>query len=231
MKKKYLTVIFACIFLLTAGVIYCCLYNNNEDRQEVLVTSLESGNENDSQESKNGLLEENDTVSDENNSGSNNIRTDENSELIYVHICGAVANPGVYQIKAGTRLVELIELAGGLNNEAAGDYVNQAMVVEDGQRIYIPTRDELKSLSVSEYIKGDSGSRPSDSDNGEKININTADESALMTLPGIGQAKARRIIEYREKHGNFSDVRDLMNVPGIKEGLFNQIEDKITVGN
>jgi len=100
--------------------------------------------------------------------------------------------------------------------------------VEDGQRIYIPTKEELKELSVQDYITGDK-SNQADSQAVRKVNINTADENELMTLPGIGQAKARSIIEYRKKNGSFKSITDLTNIPGIKEGLLARIEDMITV--
>jgi competence protein ComEA len=101
------------------------------------------------------------------------------------------------------------------------------VIVEDGQRIYIPTRNELFELSVDEYVLGDNFGK---ADNvGNKVNINTADETELMSLPGIGQAKAKSIIEYRKKNGGFKANDDLMNISGIKERLFSQIEDMITV--
>jgi competence protein ComEA len=148
--------------------------------------------------------------------------------LIYVHVCGAVVNPGVYQVPEKARIIECIEAAGGLTLEAADDYINQAGKAEDGQRIYIPTQAELKELSLDEYISGDNNNQ-TDETAEKKININTADEKELMSLPGIGQAKAKSIIEYRKMHGDFKDPADLMNIPGIKEGLFARIKDLVIV--
>lgn len=226
MIRKYLVIILSCLFLLAAGVCYSCSYNK-ECVQDVLVTSLESDNNNANPQDN---MTEAAGKTGGYNSDCDGVRTDDPG-LIYVHLCGAVANPDVYKIEAGSRLVDLIELAGGLNPDAAGDYINQAMVVEDGQRIYIPTEDELNELTLSEYMQGDQSSQSKDGEAQSMVNINTADESALMSLPGIGQTRAKSIIEYRTKNGGFSVIEDLMKVPGIKEGLFSRIADKITVGN
>ena len=161
-----------------------------------------------------------------------NINTSDEAMYIYVHVCGAVIDPGVYRIESGARLVNLIELAGGLTGDADGDYINQAMLVEDGQRIYIPTRDEVNSLSEGDnittvYITGDIGENQQDTV--PLIDINQADEEAFMSLPGIGQAKASNIMTYRSKKGKFKTIEELMNIPGIKEGLFQQISSYITV--
>ena len=101
-------------------------------------------------------------------------------------------------------------------------------MVEDGQRIYIPTKNELDELNIEEYVTGDIKNH-SDSEASEKVNINTAGESELMSLPGIGQAKAKSIIDYRNKNGDFKAITDLMNISGIKDGLFAKIEDLIIV--
>lgn len=229
MKKKYIVAILSCLFLIVAGVCYSCSYNKTEQGQEVLLTFPENGQNN--EERPENASDSTSTVIDGDNYDDNNSQTVDNNSLIYVHLCGAVTYPDVYQIEAGSRLVDLIKVAGGLSPEAAGDFINQAMVVEDGQRIYIPTKDELKEITLTEFIKGDQNSQSEDTLANSKVNINTADETRLMSLPGIGQAKAKSIIEYRNKNGNFSDIRDLMKVPGIKEGLFGKIEDAITVGN
>jgi len=225
MKKKNFVIFIACLFIIAAGVLYSCSYNKEGER-DVIITSLTDNNN--SQEFQNTMRDG--TASEEAVNSGGEILS-ESPELIYVHLCGAVVNPDVYRIEAGSRLVDVIKLAGGLSPDAAGDYINQAMVVEDGQRIYIPTKDELKSLTVSDYIEGDQNNQSKDSEANLKININTADEDTLMSLPGIGQARAQSIIEYRNKNGNFSDIEDLKKVPGIKEGLFSRIADKITVGN
>jgi len=138
-----------------------------------------------------------------------------------------VINPGVYPAKEEARIVDLIKLAGGLTKGAAGDYINQAQLVTDGQRIYIPNQEELKELSTADYIAGEQKDTAStNTEGGEEsalININTADKEELMSISGIGEVKATSIIAYREKNGKFNAIEELMNIPGIKEGLFSQI--------
>ena len=146
----------------------------------------------------------------------------------YIHLCGAVRKPAVYRVGAGARLVDVIALAEGLTEAAAGDYINQAMLVADGQRIYIPTKDELKGLSPEEFIVGEVAIKEEETKQ-RLVNINRAGAGELMELPGIGEAKAESIIAYRNANGAFTALEELMQVPGIKEGLFGQIVAYITV--
>ncbi len=149
-------------------------------------------------------------------------------EGIYVHLCGAVRKPDVYRLKADSRLVELIILAGGLAEDAAGDYINQAMALEDGQRIYIPRKDEVEELTSDQYVVGSVSTKKAET--GPKlVNINRADAEELMELPGIGEAKAESIIAYRNANGEFTAIEELMKVPGIKEGLYGKLVSFITV--
>ncbi|WP_103202792.1 helix-hairpin-helix domain-containing protein [Herbinix hemicellulosilytica] len=225
-NRKLIMVILSCLFFAVAGLIYTCSFDKGKND---LITSLESSS--DYTDLKDGIPDGTSEITGDIIENGFDARTDEIPVLIYVHLCGAVENPDVYKVETGTRLAELIKLAGGLKADAAGDYVNQAMEVKDGQRIYIPTKDELKDLTPAEYVQGNESVSFKEDVLDSRVNINTADESALMSLPGIGQARAKSIIEYRDKHGNFSDIKDLMKVPGIKEGLFSRIADKITVGN
>lgn len=145
--------------------------------------------------------------------------------------------PGVYEVTTATRLYELVKLAGGLTGEAAGDYVNQAITLGDGQRIYIPTLEEVAKLSQNQRMEGDKtleNGNNSDTQNQtvlqtDRININTASLDQLMTLPGIGQAKADSIINYRTQNGLFTKIEELMNISGIKEGLFGKVKEYISV--
>lgn len=145
---------------------------------------------------------------------------------VFVYVCGAVKTPGVYELASDARVYEAISSAGGVRDDAAAEVLNQARMVTDGERICIPTKEELEQGIV------DSGESPqvtgTDAKDEGKININTADKEALKTLPGIGDAKADSIISYRESNGPFGNIEDLMNVEGIKEGVFHKIEDKIT---
>ncbi|MCF2682957.1 helix-hairpin-helix domain-containing protein [Faecalicatena contorta] len=142
-------------------------------------------------------------------------------ETICVHVCGEVCNPGVYELEAGSRLYEAIEAAGGMTEKAAKDYLNQAEKAEDGQQIYVPSGEEV-SCSDEQSVSGN------DREDG-KVNLNTASKEQLMTLSGIGEAKASAIISYREAHGGFQNIEELMQVEGIKEGVFQKVKDQIKV--
>jgi len=151
-------------------------------------------------------------------------------EYIYVHICGEIKTPGVYKLLANSRAVDVIELAGGLTDKADSVAINQANLIQDGEQIYIPKIGE-KVTSLSK--EGDDGLNQSlvsgNSGDSDKVNINTASKIDLVTLPGIGEAKADMIINYRTEKGSFSKIEDIMNITGIKEGLFNKISEYITV--
>lgn len=162
-------------------------------------------------------------------------------EMIFVHVCGAVIESGVYELQKGSRVIDAVTLAGGFEKTAAKDAVNQAQELSDGVRLYIPTIDELKeedSLNP-EYITYGSNQNVSIDKNvagneegvESKVNINTADKELLMTLQGIGDAKAQSIISYREVHGEFQKIEDLCNISGIKDAVYNKIRDYITVSD
>lgn len=137
---------------------------------------------------------------------------------VYVHVTGAVVNPGVYQLPQGSRIFEAIALAGGVTEDADVASVNQAQIVSDGQMIYVYAIGE-EGCGINERQSQEDG----------RVNLNTASVEQLMTLPGIGQAKAESIISFRETHGEFESVEDIMNIEGIKEGVFSKIEDHIKV--
>ena len=145
---------------------------------------------------------------------------DDSSTGIYVHICGAVINPGVYQVPAGTRVYQALELAGGSSDDAYLSGINLADKLADGQKVYIPAEGE----NAEGILSTDSGGVQS-----VMVNINTASEAELMTLPGIGQSRAKDIINYRVKNGFFESIDDIMKVSGIKEAAFEKIKDLIKV--
>ena len=121
-------------------------------------------------------------------------------QKIFVDVCGAVVNPGVYELDEGARIFQAVDAAGGYLPEAAINYLNRARSFGDGV--------------------GDD----------TRINLNTADAGQLSTLSGIGQSKAEAIVAYREEHGDFASIEEIMNVEGIKEGTFSKIKDKISTG-
>lgn len=157
--------------------------------------------------------------------------------VIYVHVCGEVAVPGVYEMPAGSRVYEAVELAGGCTENGAADYLNMAQEVTDGMKIQVPDKEEAERLLESQpglgagISGGASGAFAGAGQAGEqaKVNINTASREELMTLTGIGEARAEDIIRYREEHGGFKKIEDIMKVSGIKEAAFQKIKDSITV--
>lgn len=137
-------------------------------------------------------------------------------ELIYVQVSGAVAKPGVYQVPAGSRVFVAVELAGGLTPEADEGSLNQAQALSDGQQVYV-------------YALGEGGGPEEAQASDGRVNLNTATAEELMSLPGIGQAKADSIISYRESSGGFQAIEDLMKIEGIKEGVFSKIKDRVKI--
>ena len=159
---------------------------------------------------------------------------------IYVDVCGAVVNPGVFQFEEGSRVFQAIEAAGGFLPEAAQTCVNRAGILTDGEQIYILTQEEQTQLDLKPGQGADGTGQIQETaggtvtgeglDQNGKVNINTADESGLTMLSGIGDTRAKAIIAYREENGPFATIEDIMNVSGIKEGTFEKIKDDIVVG-
>lgn len=167
----------------------------------------------------------------------------EEEKTLVVHICGAVSAPGVYELPAGSRIIDAVEAGGGFLPEADEACCNLAEEIVDGCQIYIMTKTESCADGQTEKKAGIQTSPDSDMqttdinmrsnsatalDNG-LVNLNTADVAALMTLPGIGESRAKAIISYREQHGAFAKIEDIMKISGIKQAAFSKIKDKITV--
>lgn len=138
-------------------------------------------------------------------------------DLITVHLVGAVVSPGVYHLPAGSRVFELLELGGGFTEEADQEGLNQARPLLDGEQVFVGLRGEI------------AGAAGNSSAGEGKVNINKAGVTELQTLPGIGEVKARQIIEYRDKNGFFTDPRELMDVSGIGEKTYSSLADLITI--
>lgn len=138
-------------------------------------------------------------------------------DTIFVHIEGEVENPGLVEVPYGTRLFELIEEVGGATENADLSRINLSSIISDEQKIVIPAK-----IVVSE-----SSENPSEEN--ILININTASKENLMTLSGVGEGTAEKIIKYRENSGYFNTIEDIMNVQGIGESKFNNIKNDITV--
>lgn len=174
-----------------------------------------------------------------------------NVEVYQVDVKGQVINPGLYQINAGSRVMDAINLAGGLTEFSDTSVINLSKKVFDEMVIIVYSKDEVsRFLEVKEEekikeehciqkeedaiindacIEDDSDMEKEAVLNNTKISINTATIDELQTLPGIGEAKAKDIISYREENGSYQTIEDIMNVSGIGESLFAKIKDYITV--
>ena len=155
---------------------------------------------------------------------------EENTATVFVQVMGAVHAPGVYELPAGSRVFEAVEMAGGMTKDAAPESLNQALELMDGQMIVLYTCAEWEAMQAdgtddgAGNIAGD-GAAQEDG----RVNINTATLDELCSIPGIGQSRAQSIITYREQNGAFGSIEDIMKVSGIKDGLFQKIKDKIKV--
>ena len=145
---------------------------------------------------------------------------------IFIYVCGAVREPGVYVLQKGSRVYEAIRMAGGMTPEANEAFVNQARVLVDGEQITVFTKEETEGLDPETFEYDVPAAGPVSQG---KININKATAEELTSLSGIGEAKALAIIEYRETNGAFRETADIMKVSGIGEALYNKIKDDIDV--
>jgi len=141
-----------------------------------------------------------------------------NGAVIYVHILGQVNAPGLYTLHDGDRAVDLVAAAGGLTPSADPASLNLARFLSDGEQIVVPAVGEAPPASVALGGTAIPG----------KVNINTADEPTLETLPRVGPAMAARILAWRTANGRFTAIEDLMSVSGIGEKTFEGLKDLVT---
>jgi competence protein ComEA len=219
MKKNYIfVVLLIMIFFILCGCNEVSISTVKEDSEEKTETTISSENRD----------FEDPEIGDSKKTEDPKLNKD-SEKTVVVYICGAVVSEGVYTLSYGSRVVDVLDLAGGYKEDAARGYVNLAEPLSDGDKIYIPFQDEVQNEEmISQKVEG----KEENSFSGDKeklININKATRDELMTLPGIGETKADDIISYREEHGNFSKIEDLMNISGIKTGVFNKIKDRITI--
>lgn len=202
-----------CLTILVLGTIYCISVLAKKDKEAIEYYNYQTVNE----ESLYSASENDNKIISSNNN--------QNSK-IYVYICGCVKKPGVYPCAEGTRVYEIIDMAGGLTEEAYVQALNLADIVEDKDKIYIP---DMESFQNQENLSDNSIDIKDSSKKSSLININTASLSELITLPGIGESRARDIIEYRTQYGKFNIKEDIMKISGIKEAAYSKIKDYITV--
>lgn len=195
-NRKIIKILLAVLCFVAAGILFTSLTKKPSAPSEQDVVSAETK-----------ILSETETIP-------------ETLRKVCVHVCGSVNHPGVYYLDEGARIHEAVEMAGGMTTDAAGDVINLAEEVSDGQKIYIPNQQEqAEGFTLEDLQKADDG----------LININTASLDELKKLPGIGDIKAEAIIAYREEAGKFNSIEDIMNVSGIKDSSYEQIKDYIKV--
>lgn len=163
------------------------------------------------------LLQEDGAVT-EANTFSSPEENEETASSLFVYVTGAVNKEGVYAVDSSSRIFEVIRLAGGLSIDADTERINQAEYVRDGMHLHIPHIGEDSGITDFETVAS-----------GGLVDINSAGMEDLLSLKGIGQAKAEAIIEYRKKNGSFRSVEELLNVPGIGQTILNDIREKIRV--
>lgn len=145
-------------------------------------------------------------------------------EEIYVHIEGAVNIPGVKAVEKGTRVFELIDMAGGALEDADLSKINLASILKDEQKVYVPYKMNLENTCENDLTENSVKVKG----NG-LVNINTADNEELQQLEGIGPSMAQKILDYREENGYFSSIEQIKSVSGIGESKFNKIKEEITI--
>lgn len=206
--KKYGTVILAAVFLTVAGL--CYGFGRSGD------SPLSAGESSKTEEVGKTLLAA--TDGDTGTEEASLPPETENVSVCYVHVCGEVMKPGVYELTEESRIFEAVEAAGGFTENAADDSLNLAGKVTDGMQLVVLSREEAE-LAAAEKAAESSGI----------VNLNTATKEQLMTLKGVGESRAEDIIRYREESGGFQKIEDIMKVPGIKDAGFQKIKDSITV--
>lgn len=199
------------ILMLVIVVIFIAGYNAINKRMKVdLDTDAKEVNDGEKEEVIDELDEEN-----------------KEDEIIMVHITGQVYNPGLVQLESGSRVIDAVEKAGGLTNDADLDRINLARKVVDEEKLYIPRIGEEIDENKEELQTVENAGNEGESSSG-KVNINTASKEEIMTLPGIGEVLATRIVEYRENN-KFTTIEDIKNVSGIGSKKFEGIKDLIIV--
>lgn len=213
--KKQITTVVILLFFVAAGLWYFTQTGGRKGKQQgstELTGVLQA------------VVTEPPVISQEQgNSGDNPTKSPE----LVVYVCGAVKEPGIYTLADGSRLYEAVTMAGGFSAEADPAYHNLARNIADGERIYILSCAETAELTIEQQAGGEEGAGSMAAD--APINLNTATAEQLTTLPGIGEARAADILEYRARIGQFAAIEELMNVSGIGEAMFEKIKDKIIV--
>ena len=233
-KKKIIISVILLIILAIGFVIYILAGNSNDySTLDLENDALVDSGKNVENEQENSMQSaDNTNVTDDGNDIDNTNQVTEEVVEIAVHITGEVKKQGLIYLKEGSRVADAIEKAGGETENADLSQIDLAYVLQDGQKIYVPNKNE----KISQYITGNSGNNDTEENNtsnsskeDSKVNINTANQSELDSLPGIGPSIAQKIIDYREENGNFKTIEELQNVKGIGDAKYEEIKDRVTV--
>ena len=210
-KQKIILSILASIIIISIGYY---VYSKDETTYQELEINKE--------------VKESDGNTSENKNNEEIENQESSKETIVVHVSGAVNNEGIVELEADSRVADAIEKVGGLKPDANMKEVNLASKLEDGMKIYIPSNTE-QEVQVNSNTNNIMQNSTANKNQTSKININTATQEELDSLPGIGPSTALKIINYRKENGKFSKIEDLKEVSGIGEAKFNQLKDLITV--
>jgi len=233
-KKRKIKTVFTLCFVTVCGGMYLVFCNPFgkpagivfEKQADALLSGTGAT---DGEESS--VLQEKGAGEDTEDPGGGRADTETPEALLYVHVCGAVLEEGVYALPSGSRVTDGIIAAGGFQEGADVTFHNLAALLTDGQKIYVPTLEETQALSLAERAESSLTGVTDAYGNGseKKVNLNTAGLAELMTLSGIGEAKAESILKYREKVGRFQSIEELKKVSGIGDAMFERIQEEIVV--
>lgn len=226
MQRLRQTLWFGWIFLILISVL-CACKGQVEGLEEVSVANSSTSRtaQEDSAAGKEDRAEDEETETER---YSDEAQTQgQEPSIICVHVCGQVIRPGVYELEAGGRVFEAIEAAGGMTEEAADNWLNQAERLSDGQQVYVPDKEEALQMGEARSVPGINSESSQNAD--DRVNLNTATKEELMTLSGIGEARAESILAYRTERGGFQSIEEIQQVEGIKSGIYNRIKDKIMI--
>lgn len=243
-KKNLKWITLIVVILLIIGGFWMKYVLNSNKFNEVLIDEFELDNKNSIEKEEEKLIETEEINEEE---GLGDIVTNK----VYVDIKGAVKNPGVYEIEEDKKVIDVLELAGGLAENADTSMINLAKKVFNEMVVIIYTNEEVKNVNqpdtvikvvekecVCPEIKNDacinlddteSNNNQNNEEENNKVNINKATLEELLTISGIGESKAKSIIEYRIQNGEFKQIEDIMDVSGIGEALYEKIKNYIKV--
>ena len=225
MQLKHIKTAAAVCFFLLAGVFYCSVQGSRDVSEAFNVADTVFSEDSETS----GAMETEASV--ENGEDTDASADPAEPKQIRVHVCGAVKQAGVYLLYEHSIIEDAVKAAGGVLDDGAADYLNLAASIHEGDKIYVPFLKDLDNPYGSP-AEADSSVESvigvQDSSDG-LVNLNTADRNQLMTLTGIGEARADAILAYRSEYGKFQKIEDIMKVPGIKEGAFSKIKDQIKV--